>query len=51
MSLNEHLFVNLRHARPMIPAWRNDSKHHCPEEASMGSPFANTTNGKRRAIS
>ncbi len=33
--LNEHLFANLRHARGLIEAWRDDYTHHRPH-TSLG---------------
>ena len=35
-GLNEHLFVNLRHARQLIAAWRTDSNHHRPHSSLAG---------------
>ena len=34
--LNEHLFSNLRHARQMIAAWRDDYNHHRPHSSLNG---------------
>ncbi len=34
--LNEHLFSNLRHARQMIEAWRDDYSHHRPHTSLDG---------------
>jgi putative transposase len=34
--LNEHLFANLRHARDMIEAWRDDYNHHRPHTSLDG---------------
>lgn len=34
--LNEHLFGNLRHARDLIAAWRNDFNHHRPHTSLAG---------------
>jgi putative transposase len=34
--LNEHLFPNLRHARHLIAAWRDDYNHHRPHSSLDG---------------
>ena len=34
--LNEHLFANLRHARALIGAWRDDYNHHRPHSSLDG---------------
>ncbi len=34
--LNEHLFANLRHARHLIAAWREDYNHHRPHTSLDG---------------
>ncbi|KHQ50155.1 Integrase [Mameliella alba] len=34
--LNEHLFANLRHARELISAWREDYNHHRPHTSLDG---------------
>ena len=34
--LNEHLFSNLRHARQLIRAWRDDYTHHRPHTSLDG---------------
>ncbi|WP_085952024.1 IS3 family transposase [Celeribacter baekdonensis] len=34
--LNEHLFANLRHARALIGAWREDYNHHRPHSSLDG---------------
>jgi len=34
--LNEHLFDNLRHARGLIEAWRDDYNHHRPHTSLDG---------------
>ena len=34
--LNEHLFDNLRHARNLVAAWRNDFNHHRPHSSLTG---------------
>lgn len=34
--LNEHLFDNLRHARDLIGAWRDDYNHHRPHSSLDG---------------
>ncbi len=34
--LNEHLFANLRHARDLIAAWREDYNHHRPHSSLDG---------------
>jgi putative transposase len=34
--LNEHLFDNLRHARQLIAAWREDYNHHRPHTSLEG---------------
>ena len=34
--LNEHLFANLRHARDLIAAWRDDYNHHRPHTSLDG---------------
>ena len=34
--LNEHLFANLRHARHLIAAWRDDYTHHRPHPSLDG---------------
>lgn len=34
--LNEHLFANLRHARDLISAWRDDYNHHRPHMSLDG---------------
>ncbi len=34
--LNEHLFANLRHARALIGAWRDDDDHHRPHSSLDG---------------
>ena len=34
--LNEHLFANLRHARHLIQAWRDDYNHHRPHTSLDG---------------
>ena len=34
--LNEHLFANLRHARDLIEAWRDDYNHHRPNTSLDG---------------
>lgn len=34
--LNEHLFANLRHARDLISAWRDDDNHHRPHTSLDG---------------
>ena len=34
--LNEHLFTNLRHARELISAWRDDYNHHRPHTSLDG---------------
>lgn len=34
--LNEHLFANLRHARGLIEAWRDDYNHHRPHTSLDG---------------
>ena len=34
--LNEHLFANLRHARLLIAAWREDYNHHRPHTSLDG---------------
>ena len=34
--LNEHLFDNLRHARNLVAAWRNDFNHHRPHSSLAG---------------
>ena len=34
--LNEHLFRNLRHARDLIGAWRDDYNHHRPHSSLDG---------------
>jgi hypothetical protein len=34
--LNEHLFANLRHARELISAWRDDYNHHRPDTSLDG---------------
>ncbi|WP_353471547.1 IS3 family transposase [Salipiger sp. H15] len=34
--LNEHLFANLRHARELISAWRDDYNHHRPHTSLDG---------------
>jgi len=34
--LNEHLFANLRHARGLIAAWRDDYNHHRPHTSLDG---------------
>jgi putative transposase len=39
--LNEHLFANLRHARGLIAAWRDDYNHHRPHTSLDGlTPWA-----------
>ncbi|OLS46975.1 hypothetical protein BV379_00820 [Rhodovulum sulfidophilum] len=34
--LSEHLFANLRHARDLISAWRDDYNHHRPHTSLDG---------------
>lgn len=34
--LNEHPFANLRHARHLIAAWRDDYNHHRPHSSLDG---------------
>jgi len=34
--LNEHLFENLRHARNLVAAWRDDFYHHRPHSSLAG---------------
>ena len=34
--MNEHLFANLRHARDLIAAWREDYNHHRPHSSLDG---------------
>lgn len=34
--LNMHLFSNLRHARHLITAWRDDYNHHRPHTSLDG---------------
>ena len=34
--LNEHLFYNLRHARNLVAAWRDDFNHHRPHASLTG---------------
>ncbi len=34
--LNEHPFANLRHARELIAAWRDDHNHHRPHTGLYG---------------
>ncbi len=34
--INEHLFTNLRHARELISAWRDDYNHHRPHTSLDG---------------
>jgi len=34
--LNEHLFADLRHARSLIAAWRDDYNHHRPHTSLDG---------------
>ena len=34
--LNEHLFDNLRHARNLVAAWRNDFNNHRPHSSLAG---------------
>ncbi|MBZ0149183.1 MAG: transposase [Pseudorhodoplanes sp.] len=36
--LNEHLFDNLRHARKLVAAWRDDCNHHHPHSSLAGLP-------------
>jgi len=34
--LNEHLFANMRHARSLIAAWRDNYNHHRPHTSLDG---------------
>lgn len=34
--LNEHLFDNLRHARYLVAAWRDDFNYHRPHSSLAG---------------
>ena len=36
VRFNEHLFANLRHARHLIAAWREDYNHHRPHTSLDG---------------
>ncbi|WP_090161713.1 IS3 family transposase [Loktanella sp. DSM 29012] len=45
--LNEHLFDNLRHARNLVAAWRDDFNHHRPHSSLAGltpREYANRSN-------
>jgi putative transposase len=35
-GLNEHLFANLRHTRPLIHVWRGDDNHRHPHPSRYG---------------
>ncbi|MBK1792882.1 transposase [Devosia sp. WQ 349] len=46
--LNEHLFANLRHARELIAAWRDDYKLNRPHTSLDASHRGSITNGQQK---